>query len=104
MTAQARPHTDTDRDIVVSVQDGNYRLVEVARVTPPVGAPGPRRVTVKFDRDATGQAQRPALLTIEFDSIAGHDHDWVDISRLEDVDIREMCVVVGCNEERTVPR
>lgn len=31
-----------------------------------------------------------------------HDHDWVDMTRLSDVDRRELCTV--CGEERMVPR
>lgn len=57
----ARPHTDTDRDVVVSVQDGNYRLVEVARVTPPADAGPAQSVTVAFE---TGH--RPASVRVDY--------------------------------------
>lgn len=66
MTAEARPHRDTDRDVVVSVQDGNYRMVEVARVTPPADAGPARSVTVVFDCKAPTGRHQPASIRVDY--------------------------------------
>jgi hypothetical protein len=53
-----------ERDVIVSVQDGNYRMVEVARVTPPDDAGPITSVSVTFGRGAT--PYRPTSIHVTY--------------------------------------
>lgn len=52
----------TARDVVVSVQDGNYKMAEVARVSPPEDAGPAQAVTITF----VGGSHRPTSIRVEY--------------------------------------
>lgn len=50
--------------IVVFAQDGNYRMVEVARIEAPEDAGAPASVTATFDKALAGG--RPTSVRVEY--------------------------------------
>lgn len=52
------------RDFVVDVPDGNYKMMEVARITPPEDAGPPKSITIEFERSTA--PYRPTSIRVDY--------------------------------------